>query len=491
MRLPPDWLEITIRSVKSILLVEDDADLRESLSDVLRRESFEVTVASDGKEGLSTFQNGDFHLALVDYRLPEIGGIDLLSAFRQKSDRMPVILMTAHGTTRLAIEATRKGAFDYLIKPFRSKDLIETVNRALQVYNTSGKNVKIKATDGEEETDLIVGTSRGMQEVYREIGKIADKSVTVLIQGETGTGKELVARAVHKYGNRHDGPFVAVNCSAIPENLLESELFGHEKGAFTGAVSQRIGRFEQADGGTLFLDEIGDMIPETQVKMLRVLQEKTIRRVGGDEEIPFDVRVIAATHQNLEDAVAQGHFRGDLYFRINTAIIDIPPLRERTGDISLLVQHFLSLYCKDFNVETLRFEKGVIEALENHSWPGNVRELENLVRKMIIKSNGYLLSLDDVEEVLKRSANVTKVDNVSSAELLRSQHVREVLLRARSGALQHPHAFLVEELESEMIVQALEICGHNQSSACRLLGVSRASFRDKMDKYGLLIKSED
>ncbi|MDF1753963.1 MAG: sigma-54 dependent transcriptional regulator [Verrucomicrobiales bacterium] len=472
--------------MKSILIVEDDTDLRSSISEILISEGFEVTQASTGQEGLDEFEKGKFDIVLTDFRLPEMGGLALIERIREKTTRIPVVLMTAYGTTNLAIEATQKGAFDYLIKPFKSKDLIDIVSRALQTSRMTGRPVEFKDTGDFGEHDAIIGNSRGMQAVYREIGKVADKNVTVLIQGETGTGKELIARAVFQHSAQKDDPFVAVNCTAIPDNLLESELFGHEKGSFTGAVARRIGRFEQADGGTLFLDEIGDMTQDTQVKMLRVLQEKTIRRVGGDTEIPVKVRVIAATHQNLEKAVAEGRFREDLYFRINTAIIELPPLRERKDDIDLLIQHFVKLYCNEFGAEPPKFGKGVKETLLDHTWPGNVRELENVTRKMIIKSNGYPLSKQDIEQFLTRSNRLTRSDGNNLEEMGQKKHIRELLLQAKNGEVVNPHSILVEELEREMIYQALEICNTNQSSACKLLGISRATFREKMERFGLL-----
>ncbi|MDF1815593.1 MAG: sigma-54 dependent transcriptional regulator [Verrucomicrobiales bacterium] len=448
--------------MKSVLIVEDDPELGEMVADILIGEGLDVDIATNGAEGLAAFKNRNFSLVLTDFRLPEMGGIELLAAIRKETKQLPVVIMTAHSTTRLAIEATRKGAFDYLIKPFKTKDLIDVVNRALEASRFTARKVELGVDAERVDRDAIIGNARAMQLVYREIGKIADKNVTVLIQGETGTGKELVARAVYQHSRRSNEPFIAVNCSAIPENLLESELFGHEKGSFTGAATARIGRFEQANEGTLFLDEIGDMTLETQVKMLRVLQEKKIRRVGGDQEIPVDVRVLAATHQNLEEAVAEGKFREDLYFRINAALIDLPPLRKREGDINMLIQHFTSLCCRETGIEPPRFEQGVLEVLENYNWPGNVRELENFIRKMIIKSNGFPITLEDVRKVLARTSLASKPE-LDGKDFKYGSHIDAILLAAKSGEISKPYAYLIEELEREIIARSLIHCEGNQS----------------------------
>lgn len=475
-----------------ILVVEDDADLAESLFDCLQLEGWDPTVASTGREGLTEFERRDYEVVVTDFRLPEMGGMELLQSLRGISPGTPVILMTAHGTTGLAIEATQKGAFDYLIKPFKSRELLESVERALQTSRMSCRKVSLgKVSEDQGNRDVMIGQSSEMKEVYRGIGNVANKNVTVLIQGKTGTGKELVARAIFQHSDRADKPFIAVNCTAIPENLLESELFGHEKGSFTGAAARRIGRFEQAHGGTLFLDEIGDMTPETQVKMLRVLQEKLIRRVGGDEELSVDVRVIAATHQNLEQAVADGRFREDLYYRINTAIIEVPPLRERQNDIDLLMQHFFDLYCEEFGAEAPKLGQGVVEMLHSYAWPGNVRELENVARKLIIKSNGFPLSEKEVSVLLQQGS---AVDTDSGEEENQggslSSLVREILLQAQRGELNKPHQKLIDDLEREIVLQALDLSKGNQTEASRLVGISRVTFREKMDKFGLLPRKD-
>ncbi len=466
--------------------MEDDPELAESLREILEAQGFQVTTEPNGIRGHDAFCRGRFDIVLTDFRLPEMGGIELLEAIRAHSPRTPVILMTAHSTSDLAIEATQKGAFDYLIKPFRTRELLETLDRAARNSRMKAVRFETGASGELGKRDVMIGQSPRMLEVYQEIGRVADKAVSVLIQGETGTGKELVARALFQHSRRCDGPFIAVNCTAIPESLLESELFGHEKGAFTGALARRIGRFEQAHGGTLFLDEIGDMTPETQVKMLRLLEDRSFRRIGGSEEIRVDVRILAATHRNLEEGVAGGWFREDLYYRIHTTAIDLPALRDREGDIERLMEHFLVRYCEEYGADRPKMDRGTIDLLLRHPWPGNVRELENVARKIVLKSGGYPVTAAQVEEWLARSLSGCSLAPDERHLTHQRAYIREVLGRARKGEVDKPYALLIEGLERVLISEALEIEGGNQTAACRLLGLSRVTFREKMGKYGLL-----
>ncbi|MEM7699471.1 MAG: sigma-54 dependent transcriptional regulator [Verrucomicrobiota bacterium] len=477
------------RTVK-ILLIEDDADLADSLVENLESHGYEVAHESDGEAGLAAALEGSPDVVLTDFRLPFKGGVEILEAIRQEKSNLPVILITAHGTTELAIEATQKGAFDYLIKPFRTADLLEVLASAVSTSRMSGERVELDPDENTSALQSLIGQCREMQEVYKNVGMVANKAVTVLIRGETGTGKELVARAIYQHSDRADLPFVAVNCTAIPESLLESELFGHERGAFTGAVARRIGRFEQASGGTLFLDEIGDMSPETQVKMLRVLQERTIRRVGGEDEVPVDVRVIAATHRDLERMVAEKRFREDLFYRINTAMIHLPPLRERNGDIRLLIDHIVANCCREFQVTAPEISRDAIDALEQHRWPGNIRELENVIAKLVIKSKGFAVSPADVEAALETIPDQSG-DSLAPYESIRREKVVECLKRAETGDLDLPYLHLIDDLEREIIHQAILITHGNQSAAARLLGISRITYREKLDKYGLLKRKKD
>src|SRR5262245_14288625 len=319
-----------------ILLIEDDPGITITLQRLLAGEGHEVVVEKRGDSGLARARAEDCDVVLCDLKLPGLSGLDLVRELHEAKPRLPIILMTAHGTTETAIEATKRGAFDYLLKPFEMPELLEVVSKALMTSRLMSEPVNV-GTPGVR-GDTLIGSSRGMQEIYKEIGRVAMKPVNVLIRGETGTGKELIARALCQHSDRAGAPFIAINCAAIPETLLESELFGHERGAFTGADARRLGRFEQASGGTLFLDEIGDMTLGTQVKLMRVLQEKCIQRLGGKETIPVDVRVVAATHRDLEAAIQQKQFREDLYYRLSVVVLALPPLRQRREDIPELVR---------------------------------------------------------------------------------------------------------------------------------------------------------
>ncbi|HEY5770425.1 MAG TPA: sigma-54 dependent transcriptional regulator, partial [Terrimicrobium sp.] len=330
----------------TILVVEDDPGAAESLQHVLENEGHTVIAARTGEEGLALAGKERCDLVLTDLKLPGLSGLDLVKRLRSGRARLPIILMTAHGTTEVAIESTRHGAFDYLLKPFEMPAMLDAIQKALAATRLMFQPVEIgNAVVGR---DAIIGNSRAMQETYKEIGRVAATPVTVLIRGETGTGKELIARAIYQHSDRAERPFIAVNCAAIPETLLESELFGHEKGAFTGADARRIGRFEQADGGTIFLDEIGDVSLSTQAKLLRVLQEKSIQRLGGRESLRIDVRILAATHRDLEAAMQEKQFREDLFFRLNVVVIAIPPLRKRPEDIPDTARYFLARYGAEF-----------------------------------------------------------------------------------------------------------------------------------------------
>lgn len=461
-----------------ILLVEDDPGLAESLKRVIEDEGHEILLASRGEQGLSLATSQRCDVVLTDLKLPGLSGLDLVKRLHATNARMPIILMTAHGTTEVAIEATRHGAYDYVLKPFDMPDLLETIDKALASSRLTAQAVEIgKVVPG---SDAIVGNSRPMQEIYKEIGRIAAKPVTVLIRGDTGTGKELIARAICQHSDRADQPFIAVNCAAIPEALLESELFGHEKGAFTGAETRRIGRFEQAQGGTLFLDEIGDMSLSTQVKLLRVLQERSIQRVGGRESIPLDVRVIAATHRDLEIAVADGAFREDLFYRLNVVAIVVPPLSKRTEDIPELVRYFVGRYAIDFGVESPSIHSDAIEFLTKQPWLGNVRELENVVRKALLRARGYTIGVAEVRDALgeARSKPAGEVTSLT-------KYIGELLSAAVRGEIESAQVPLMETVERELYAQAIELAHGNQAKAARWIGVSRLTMREKLTHFGL------
>jgi DNA-binding NtrC family response regulator len=347
--------------------------------------------------------------------------------------------MTAHGTTETAIEATKLGAYDYLLKPFEADELLDLVAEGVAGSRLMSEPVVI----GESRVDrsALIGKSRAMQAVYKEIGRIAATSATVLIRGETGTGKELVARAIYQHSDRFEKPFIAVNCAAIPDTLLESELFGHERGAFTGAQTRRVGRFEQANGGTVFLDEIGDLNPNTQGKLLRVLQERCIQRLGSQESIPIDVRVLSATHRDLEAAMADKAFREDLFYRISVVSISLPPLRARTEDIPGLVHYFMGRYASDLGVDSPLISPEAVDFFQSQSWPGNVRELENAVRQALLAARPFAISREHAQEVLRKARKP-----LTGKALTHSAYITELLARAKNGDLQDAYARLIRDM---------------------------------------------
>jgi DNA-binding NtrC family response regulator len=461
-----------------ILLVEDEAGLGLTLQRVLGSEGYQVTLETRGDKGLALAKEKGFAVVLTDLRLPGISGLELTRQLHQVKPRLPIIVMTAHGTTETAIEATKFGAFDYVMKPFEMPELLDLLGKAVASSRLMSESVAL----GEPESgrDALVGKSRAMQVVYKEIGRIAPRPVNVLIRGETGTGKELIARAIYQHSDRAQAPFVAVNCSAIPETLLESELFGHERGAFTGAEARRIGRFEQADHGTIFLDEIGDMTPNTQAKLLRVLQEKTLHRLGGKEAIPIDVRVLAATHWDLEKAMEEKQFREDLFYRLSVVVLKLPPLRERREDIPDIVNYFLKKYGPELGAPEASIESAAVEFLQAQAWPGNVRELENAARKLLLVSQGFTISLEHAKAVLAPTA----AHGASSEQSLR-ECAQALLATAQRGESGEALEQLLGIAEKEIFSQAIELAGGNQAKAARWLGVSRLTMREKLIHFGI------
>jgi nitrogen regulation protein NR(I) len=462
-----------------ILLVEDDESAASSLRRVLEDEGHSVLLAGTGEEGLRRATKERCDLVITDLKLPGLDGLALVKHLRAERPHLPIILMTAHGSTEVAIEATRHGAYDYLLKPFEMPALIEVTAKALASSRLALAPVEIGHVASGR--DAIIGKSRVMQELYKEIGRVSAKPVSVLIRGETGTGKELIARAIVQHSDRAEKPFVAVNCAAIPETLLESELFGHEKGAFTGAEARRIGRFEQATGGTIFLDEIGDLGPNTQAKLLRVLQERTIQRLGGKDEVPIDVRIIAATHRDLETAIRDRQFREDLFFRLNVVSIVLPPLRQRAEDIPELARYFVVKYGAELGIEKPAIQTEAIDFLRQQAWPGNVRELENAVRKALLLARGYPISLSDVEQACLGTWKI--LDDAGGQALANS--VAKVLGAATRGEIENAHAVMIDATERELFSQAIKLARGNQARAARWLGVSRLTMREKLTRFGL------
>jgi nitrogen regulation protein NR(I) len=461
----------------TILLIEDDASIAGELRRLLECEGWKVLVAASGEAGLSQVAERKCDLVITDFRLPGANGLEILQRLHAVQPRLPVIVMTAHGTTETAIEATKLGAYDYLLKPFEIPEMLGLVRKAL----TSSRLMFAPVTLGHGAMghDAIVGQSRAMQEVFKEIGRVAATPVSVLIRGETGTGKELIARAIYQHSDRAGRPFIAVNCAAIPETLLESELFGHERGAFTGADARRIGRFEQANGGTIFLDEIGDLSPNTQAKLLRVLQEKCIQRLGGRETIPIDARVIAATHRDLEAAMRERQFRDDLFYRLNVVGITLPPLRQRAGDIPALVQYFLRRYGAEMNAGQASIEPMAVQLLTEQHWPGNIRELENTVRNALLHARGYAIGIAEIRHALGASP----VRTAGGSRL--AAYVAEMLAVASRGEIENVRAALFEDADRELFAQAIQLAHGNQAKAARWLGVSRLTMREKLTHFGL------
>jgi DNA-binding NtrC family response regulator len=466
-----------MNAAAKILLIEDDAGITETLRRVLAEEGHEVAVERRGDEGLARAGREAFNVVITDLRLPGLSGLELVRQLHGAQPRLPIILTTAFGTTETAIEATKFGAYDYLLKPFEMAPLIQLVRKAVESNRLMSEPVSLGEAGA---ADALVGRSAAMQAIYKEIGRVASKPVAVLIRGETGTGKELIARALYQHSERAGAPFIAVNCAAIPETLLESELFGHEKGAFTGAAARRIGRFEQAHGGTLFLDEIGDMTPGTQVKLARVLQEKCLQRLGGKENIPLDVRVIAATHRDLETAIQRREFREDLYYRLNVVVIALPPLRQRREDIAELARYFLQKHGPALGNAQPSIQAEAIEFLQAQPWPGNVRQLENAVRKALLLAQNYTVNLEHVRAALDRGG----APAFSPARAF-GEYVDGLLAAARRGELADAHARAMEAAERELFARAIAEAGGNQAKAARWLGVTRVTMKSKLVQFGL------
>jgi nitrogen regulation protein NR(I) len=462
-----------------ICLIDDDASARGALERVLLGEGYEVVSYPDGTRGLAAALEEDFDCVLTDLRMPGVSGLELIDTLRDELPNLPVVLMTAHGTTETAIEATRRGAFDYILKPFEMEELFPVLARAAAAGRRGREKVALGAEPAREVA--LVGQSRAMQGVYKEIGRVAGKPVSILILGETGTGKELVARALWQHGERKGKAFVAVNCAAIPANLLESELFGHERGAFTGAEQRRIGRFEQADHGTLFLDEIGDLSLETQSKLLRVLQERVISRVGGRETIPVDVRVIAATHRDLPALVTQGKFREDLWYRLNVVTLALPPLRDRTEDIPALVKYFVARHGAELG-GVAAVQPAAVKFLCAQPWPGNVRQLENVVKRMLVGAHGYAITEELARAALSQGPAAPAGE--AGGRVLATV-CQEALDKARREPGAGAVAGVFAAVERELLAQAHAATAGNITQMAQLLGWSRLTVREKLRLHGL------
>jgi len=462
----------------TILIVDDDTQLRRSFDKLLTDEGHSVNTAPSGEVALDMVRESVPDLVVMDVRLPGMNGLETFRAMRESEPKLPVIVMTAFGTTDVAIEATKLGAFEYVLKPFEIPDMLALINQALEAGRFMRSRVEIDVAPEIATTEAIIGGSEPMQEVYKAIGRVAQTDATVLIRGESGTGKELVARAIYQHSLRADKSFLVINCVAIPETLLESELFGYEKGAFTGAASRRVGKIQQAHGGTILLDEIGDMPFSIQSKILRLLQEKHIERLGGREAIPVDVRVIAATNRDLESALSEGRFREDLYYRLKVVTLQLPPLRERVEDISSLADYFLACFASKMGIDNPGIEKEAKALLKNHPWQGNVRELSNSIQKALIFSRGGPIGMAGISKVLRSEGVVVGRDE--AAEEAIGQWIRNMLISGKTKDIFHA---LVDHFAREVITEALKFTDGNRSRAAQVLGISRPTLLSKIEKY--------
>ncbi|QJT09628.1 sigma-54-dependent transcriptional regulator [Oceanidesulfovibrio marinus] len=471
--------------MSTILIVDDDAQLRRSFSKLLADRGYVVETAASGEQCLERAGQGGVDLVIQDVRLPGMDGLETFSRLRELEPTPQVIVMTAFGTMETAVEATKLGAYDYVLKPFDIPTMLDLIEKALEAGERRRDMAEKAGMEPRASMDAVLGRSAAMQEVYKSIGRVAPTDATVLVRGESGTGKELVARAIYQYSSRANKPFSVINCVAIPETLLESELFGYEKGAFTGASSRRIGKIELAQRGTVFLDEIGDMPLAIQAKILRLLQEKTIERLGGGEAIPVDVRIIAATNRDLEKAVREGTFREDLYFRLKVVTLMLPPLRERHDDIPLLARHFLSLHAQEMDLSNPGLTQEAESALLRYPWPGNVRELSNCLQKAIIFSKGAPLSGKEVESSLRHPAAKGTAEAAPRDAMKR--WVQNALL---SSQAEKPYENAMDAMSSLLIQSALEMTDGNKTRAAKLLGLTRPTLLAKIDKHRLALSAK-
>ncbi|MCX7982165.1 MAG: sigma-54 dependent transcriptional regulator [Syntrophales bacterium] len=452
-----------------ILLAEDDELSRQNLVELLEDEGYEVKAVGDGKEAMEEFVRDKYHLVITDLRMPRADGLEVLKFVGDLKSEALVVIITGYGSVDSAVEAMKLGAFDYIVKPLKD-DLVKlTVSRALSYLELKGENLILRQNlKSQFDLGKLIGYSECMKQVFEKVEKVARSDSTVLLHGESGTGKELVARAIHANSERRHRPLITVHCGAIPTELLESELFGHEKGSFTGAIRTKPGKFELAEGGTIFLDEIGDMSPALQVKLLRVIQEKQFDRVGGVKTLTADVRIIAATNQNLESLVKERKFREDLYYRINVIPIYLPPLRERGLDIPILANHFLKKFNQLRKKQVKRFSQDAIDAMLKYEWPGNVRELENLVEMLVVMKEEGEIGLFDLPEKMRG----TRAENiVTYGEVLPEEGV--------------DYNRLVYEFERDLLFKALNQCGGVKNKAAKLLKLNRTTLVEKLKRFGM------
>ncbi|MGB2688119.1 MAG: sigma-54 dependent transcriptional regulator [Desulfobacterales bacterium] len=451
-----------------ILVVDDNPDVLKLIADILESNDYEVKTVSNGASAIKELENNDYDMVLTDLMMPDVDGMQVLENAILKTPKTMCIILTGHGTIKSSVEAIKKGAFDYITKPVSPTELLIYVEKALKFKNLEEENIRLKKElKGKYHYKNIVGTSKVIKKIYDLIEKVSDSDGTVLITGASGTGKELIARSIHYNSQRGDNPLVVINCGAIPETLLESELFGHEKGAFTGAYKKRIGRFEMANGGTIFLDEIGEMSPTLQIKLLRVLQEQQFERVGGTKTLHVDLRFVAATNKNLTTAINMEKFREDLYYRLNVIPIKVPSLKQRRSDIPLLVDFFLKKFQKGKSDKLTGFSQVAMDAILSYDWPGNVRELENVIKRLTILSEGPVVSFDDLPENMQNVSGSRHPDN-------------EVII---DNELNLNEA--VQDYEKRIILEALEKTNWVKSKAAKLLNINRTTLVAKIKKQNI------
>jgi nitrogen regulation protein NR(I) len=470
----------------TLLVVDDEPSILHFFRRAFPGPDVTLRTATSASEGLEKARTDHPDVVILDINLPDTSGLETFRRIHEMDARIPVLFITGHGTTATAIEAMRLGAYEYLLKPLELDELSDLVERAFAISRLMRVPAVIpEGSQASEDTDALLGRCPAMQEVYKAIGRAAPQDVTVLIRGESGTGKELVARAIYHYSNRARGPFLAINCAAIPETLLESELFGHEKGAFTGAERRRIGKFEQAGGGTLFLDEIGDMTPLTQTKILRVLQGQEFERVGGNELIKADVRIIAATNRDLEKMVAEGGFRGDLYYRLNVYAIRLPPLRERGEDIPLLAEQFVRRFSRELKKAVGGIAPEARELLRSYSWPGNVRELQSVIKQALLQTTGPVVLPEFLPAMLRGQEHGVGRPNEPGFDYGGLTAFIRDKVRAGSTTLYSDYQALADK---HLFTEVLRHTGGNLSQASRLLGITRATLRTKLHALGIPVE---
>lgn len=465
-----------------ILVVDDEPTMLAAFEEILGGLEHEVLAVRRAETAFEQLQAGPVDLVILDIQLPGMSGLEALRRIKQDQPKLPVVVITGQGTMSTAIEATKLGAFDYQLKPIEPDEMLATIEKALAGVKLMRGQVAVGTEKATATGEAIVGQSLAMQEVYKAIGRVAHTEAAVLIRGESGTGKELVARAIYQHSLRAEKPLVVVNCAAIPETLLESELFGHERGAFTGAVGERIGKFQQGDQGTIFLDEIGDMPVAVQAKILRVLQDKTFQRVGGDETIRSNVRVLAATNRELEKAISAGRFREDLFHRLNVFTIHLPPLRDRREDIPALVDYFVARFARELRVEKPPLSQEAMEVLRTNAWPGNVRELEHGIQRLMISTGGHPIQAADLSSLLAQADQQATVRLLAADDETLRDLVRRYL-RSAAGDLAHER--FLQKVETLLLTEALRQTRGNRTHAARLLGLPRQTLNDKIQKYRL------